>query len=86
MLQIEKFETSDMAVVTFLRVSGKVHVSGGWRSGRPPSYWWCFALDDEVKELVRIYEASEAKVDPREYSQEFGRVKAELFGSLRSRG
>lgn len=61
------FETSDMTMVTYLRMCGRDPLHIALRYGK--SVRWIFELDPELEQNIVTFESGEARVDPMEFSR-----------------
>jgi hypothetical protein len=78
------FKTTDLTLATFLRLRGcsAEVVKDGERAGGRPVGAWLFGDTTEVRELVRIFERGEARVEPKEFHDAINRYREELFRVL----
>lgn len=76
------FKTSDMALVTFMRVEG--HTPQDVDFIDDTCFWW-FMITDAMMETVQTFGAREGQVEPREYSKMFSVTKDEFYSSRNSR-
>ena len=72
------YRTSDMALVTYLKIKGCVTQRPQWVAG---TCHWSFDNTSALKELVELFMAKAALVEPTEYNRVFGETKREFYDS-----
>lgn len=78
------YKTTDLTLATFLRLRGceSEVIKDGERKGGSPVGAWLFGDTEEVRQLVRIFERGEARVEPKEFHDSINRYREELFRFL----
>ncbi len=72
------YKTSDMALVTYLRMLGHAPQAFGWVSG---TCTWTFTPAGNMMGEVDKFLAGEALVEPKEYNRLFASSKREMYDS-----
>jgi hypothetical protein len=72
----EFYKTTDMALVTYLRMEGHTVQTTGWIGN---TCHWAFAKTTELLGLVDQFARDEALVNPKSYNKEFSQTKSELY-------
>lgn len=72
------YRSSDMALVTYLRMNGHSVQEAEWNS---TTCHWVFRANDHLLELTERFAKGDALVDPREFNREFAKTKAEFYNS-----
>lgn len=75
------YRSSDMSVVTYLRVGGFEVQDVTWEE-HSNSCYWIFNMSSTLMSAVEQYREGTALVNPREFNKEFSRTRGELFGHL----
>ena len=70
------YRTSNMALVSFLKVQGHAPQAIHWEGD---SCYWYFDKSDPLLEQVDVFMSGVAKVEPKEYNRIFGLTKKELI-------
>lgn len=76
------YRTSDMAMVTFLRLSGHDVQSIVWEES---VCYWVFRATDGLFEITDQFGRGESRVDPRLFNRDFAKTKSEFHSSQRNR-
>lgn len=74
----EDYRTSDMALTTFLKVSGHSPQRIVWEHG---TCYWYFSSTQTLLAAVDTFLSGAARIEPREYNQMFTRTKREFYDS-----
>lgn len=74
----EFYRSSDMGVVTYLRVEGHTPQKMQWETG---TCYWVFLRNDALEEHLDLYQSDMAQVDPREYNRRYAEVKREFYNN-----
>ena len=72
----EFYRTTDMSLVTFLKMEGHTPQDILWED---PTCYWIFRITDSLLDAVDDYTEGAARVDPREYNREFSTTKREFY-------
>lgn len=75
--------TDDLALATTLRMYG---FEPDWLELKGRKALWLFAIDEELRDLIRQYQAGEARVEPRTYNKMLRETRRELFDFLTENG
>lgn len=70
------YRTNDMAMVTFLRVSGHPVQRVYWEG---PTCYWEFRITDHLMAQVDEFVAGRSRIEPREYNRMFNQTKREFY-------
>lgn len=71
-----KYRTSDMALVTYLKIKGCHTMVPEWAAG---TCYWTFLASAELRRFVDLFTAKSALVEPTEYNRVFGETKREFY-------
>lgn len=70
------YRTNDMAMVTFLKISGHAVQRVFWEAG---TCYWVFRAVEILLEQVDEFLAGNARIEPREYNKVFNHTKREFY-------
>lgn len=70
------YRTNDMAMVTFLKISGHSVQKVFWEAG---TCYWVFRVSEVLLELIDTFLAGNARIEPREYNRVFNSTKREFY-------
>lgn len=69
------YRTTDMALVTFLKLEGNTPQDVIWHE---VSCYWIFRVSDGLLDAIDDFTQGDARVEPRGFNSEFGRTKREF--------
>lgn len=72
------YRTNDMAMVTFLKISGHSVQKVMWEAD---TCYWVFWARETLLAQVEMFLAGEARIEPREYNRVFNSTKREFYDS-----
>lgn len=70
------YRTNDMAMVTFLKISGQAVQRVFWESN---TCYWMFRASSVLLDQVDAFVSGEARIEPREYNRVFSQTKREFY-------
>lgn len=70
------YRTNDMAMVTFLKISGHAVQRVFWEAA---TCYWIFRVTDVLLNQVSEFLAGDARIEPREYNRVFNQTKREFY-------
>lgn len=70
------YRTNDMAMVTYLKISGHAVQRVFWEAG---TCYWIFRITDVLLSQVDVFLMGDARIEPREYNRVFNHTKREFY-------
>lgn len=73
---LDFYRTNDMAMVTYLKISGHSVQRVLWEAG---TCYWLFRVTEVLLSQVDKFLAGDARIEPREYNRVFNSTKREFY-------
>lgn len=70
------YRTNDMAMVTYLKISGHPVQRVLWEAG---TCYWLFRISEVMLSQVEMFLSGQARIEPREFNRVFSHTKREFY-------